>query len=172
MAERKEIIQLQGPRPAALKITKDSHKIKKPPLPPPQRPIIIYTVSPKIIHTDPTQFKDLVQRLTGYEPSSQLPLDHMSMTSVPMRTSNNTTLHERGGAGGVERVGYFPTGILSPTPGSLPPISPNIFTPPPHGAGADLSPLTHFFQDLSPIAPNNFSSSLDFFQNFSDHHFH
>lgn len=162
MPERKEV-QLQGPRPAALKITKDSHKIKKPPLPPPHRPVIIYTVSPKIIHTDPTEFKDLVQRLTGCQPSSSSndALDHPSHTTMSMPMIANSTDQ------GMERVGH---GILSPTPRLLPPISPNIFTPPPQ-ATTDLSPFAHFFQDFSPIAPNNISSSLDFFQqNFPDFH--
>ncbi|XP_023551504.1 protein MKS1-like [Cucurbita pepo subsp. pepo] len=150
MAERKEV-QLQGPRPAALKITKDSHKIGKPP----HRPVIIYTVSPKVIHTDPTQFKDLVQRLTGHKPSSH-DSHHSPNTTMIMSTNHQ----------GAERVGH---GILSPTPGLLPPIPTNIFTPTPPQS-AELSPLTHFFRDLSPIAPNRFSSSLDFFQNFPDLH--
>ncbi|XP_038885910.1 protein MKS1-like [Benincasa hispida] len=168
MPERKEV-HLQGPRPAALKITKDSHKIKKPPLPPPHppphRPVIIYTVSPKIIHTEPTEFKDLVQRLTGLRPSSSNDaLDHPTSMSMSMNTNSIDQ--------GVERVGH---GILSPTPGLLPPISSNIFTPPPQAAMAaaatDPSPFTQFFQDFSPIATNHFSSSLDFFQqNFPDFH--
>ncbi|XP_040997967.1 protein MKS1-like [Juglans microcarpa x Juglans regia] len=68
--------ELQGPRPAPLRVHKDSHKIKKPPLAPPHQPsqpqaiqhrppVIIYTVSPKVIHTSPRNFMDLVQRLTG-----------------------------------------------------------------------------------------------------------
>ncbi|XP_050217874.1 uncharacterized protein LOC126668735 [Mercurialis annua] len=51
------------PRPSALKV-QDSHKIKKPPLPPPQRPVIIYAISPKIIHTKKSKFMVVVQRLT------------------------------------------------------------------------------------------------------------
>ncbi|KAK7385044.1 hypothetical protein VNO78_30751 [Psophocarpus tetragonolobus] len=67
--------ELQGPRPTPLRINKDSHKIKKPPLaPPPQapprQPVIIYTVSPKVIHTTPSDFMSLVQRLTGSSSSS------------------------------------------------------------------------------------------------------
>ncbi|KAH7680705.1 VQ domain-containing protein [Dioscorea alata] len=71
--------ELQGPRPTPLKVNKDSYKIKKPPpgpppyqadtmaVPPPQPrpPVIIYTVSPKIIHTNPNDFMSLVQSLTG-----------------------------------------------------------------------------------------------------------
>ncbi|KAK2390587.1 protein MKS1 [Trifolium repens] len=72
--------ELQGPRPTPLRINKDSHKIKKPPLAPqqqqqqqqlpPRQPIIIYTVSPKVIHTTPGDFMNLVQRLTGSSSSS------------------------------------------------------------------------------------------------------
>ncbi|KAL2531520.1 vq motif-containing protein 8 [Abeliophyllum distichum] len=72
--------ELQGPRPPALKVNKDSHKIRKPPLhhqaqpvapPRPQQveerqPVIIYAVSPKVHHTTVGDFMDLVQRLTGY----------------------------------------------------------------------------------------------------------
>ncbi|KAK2980359.1 hypothetical protein RJ640_014532 [Escallonia rubra] len=55
--------ELQGPRPAPLKVRKDSYKIKKPPIPPQpshppldpppppaelnRQPVIIYAVSPK-----------------------------------------------------------------------------------------------------------------------------
>ncbi|KAL7117780.1 hypothetical protein ACP275_03G094600 [Erythranthe tilingii] len=74
--------ELQGPRPAPLRVRKDSHKIRKPPMAPPaataaasqpphhhhappRPPVIIYTVSPKIIHANPNEFMSLVQRLTG-----------------------------------------------------------------------------------------------------------
>ncbi|CAH1435582.1 unnamed protein product [Lactuca virosa] len=35
---------------------------------PPRRPVIIYTHSPKVIHTHPRDFMALVQKLTGYTP--------------------------------------------------------------------------------------------------------
>ncbi|KAJ3681531.1 hypothetical protein LUZ60_016020 [Juncus effusus] len=74
--------ELQGPRPTPLKVRKDSHKIKKPPIAPPapqqaaqipvqhKPPVIIYAVSPKVIHTNPSEFMSLVQRLTGSSSSS------------------------------------------------------------------------------------------------------
>lgn len=90
--------EILGPRPTPLKIRKDSHKIiKKPPLAPqprvqplqsqlpplhepepsqllpPRGPVIIYTVSPKIIHTHPNNFMTLVQRLTGKTSTSTIP---------------------------------------------------------------------------------------------------
>lgn len=52
-----------------LRVGKDSHRIRKPPLPLPQvqyrPPIIIHTYSPKVIHTQPDDFMSLVQKLTG-----------------------------------------------------------------------------------------------------------
>ncbi|KAJ8424113.1 hypothetical protein Cgig2_018123 [Carnegiea gigantea] len=80
--------------PWPLKIHKDSHTIKKSssmtsipgsmssvgttmaPKPSQQRPpLIIYTHSPKTIHTNPKDFMSLVQKLTGMSPSEQ-PTDH------------------------------------------------------------------------------------------------
>uniref|UniRef100_A0ACD5UB96 Uncharacterized protein n=1 Tax=Avena sativa TaxID=4498 RepID=A0ACD5UB96_AVESA len=77
-------LQLQGPRPPRLNVRPESHAIKKPSAgPPPQpqpqphghghirreekprEPVIIYDASPKIIHTKPSEFMALVQRLTG-----------------------------------------------------------------------------------------------------------
>ncbi|KAJ4713404.1 putative VQ motif-containing protein [Melia azedarach] len=56
-----------------LKINKDSHFIKKSSsLSPPshRHPVIIYTHSPKIIHTHPRDFMALVQKLTGLSRSN------------------------------------------------------------------------------------------------------
>uniref|UniRef100_A0A1D1Y2Z8 Protein MKS1 n=1 Tax=Anthurium amnicola TaxID=1678845 RepID=A0A1D1Y2Z8_9ARAE len=36
----------------------------------PRAPVIIYTVSPKVIHTEPSNFMTLVQRLTGASPTT------------------------------------------------------------------------------------------------------
>ncbi|CAO2039136.1 unnamed protein product [Urochloa humidicola] len=85
--------QLQGPRPPRLAVSKESHKVRKPPVAPqrhpqqqqvvqhqqhqhqyPQQarqPVIIYDASPKVIHTKPGDFMALVQRLTGPGSSSQ-----------------------------------------------------------------------------------------------------
>ncbi|CAM0910720.1 unnamed protein product [Alopecurus aequalis] len=60
-------LQLQGPRPAPLRVHKDSHRIRKPPV---RQPVIIYTVSPKVVHADPAEFMSVVQRLTGASSSS------------------------------------------------------------------------------------------------------
>uniref|UniRef100_A0ACD5YUM2 Uncharacterized protein n=1 Tax=Avena sativa TaxID=4498 RepID=A0ACD5YUM2_AVESA len=85
---RSRQLQLQGPRPPRLSVSKDSHKVRKPPVvplphgaqqqprsrhhqahqtqqPQPRAPVIIYDASPKVIHTQPSEFMALVQRLTG-----------------------------------------------------------------------------------------------------------
>ncbi|KAM0854749.1 hypothetical protein ACQ4PT_050238 [Festuca glaucescens] len=65
-------LQLQGPRPTPLRVHKDSHRIRKPPAQV-RQPVIIYTVSPKVVHADPAEFMSVVQRLTGASSSSSLP---------------------------------------------------------------------------------------------------
>lgn len=180
--------ELQGPRPAPLRVRKDSHKIRKPPVAPPpaghphqpphhappRPPVIIYTVSPKIIHANPNEFMSLVQRLTG--PNATSP-------STSSSSSAAFAFHESGGAispaarfasiertkspdgrktvqavhqetemfvDGVEidrniqRTAQFP-GILSPNPNALPPIPPNFFSLP-----SDNN-YNNFFHDLSPV---------------------
>ncbi|KAJ4954002.1 hypothetical protein NE237_030834 [Protea cynaroides] len=190
---RKEL-QIQGPRPTPLKVRKDSFKIKKPPLapqpsrppPPPQQPrqpVIIYTVSPKVIHTTASDFMTLVQRLTGpnsnsSSSSSSTSYVDTSGASVVSPAARFATIEKAispsereksrkssdvdvvelegldiNGGGGtgttvLERTGYFP-GILSPLPSSLPPISPNFFSPTP-----DPNSFA-FSQDLSPFFQSN-----------------
>ncbi|MED6194502.1 hypothetical protein PIB30_029150 [Stylosanthes scabra] len=66
---------MNGPRPSPLMINKDSHMIRKPSSSSSdqnkiRKPIIIYTQSPKIIHTKAQDFMALVQRLTGKSPTS------------------------------------------------------------------------------------------------------
>ncbi|XWS21757.1 hypothetical protein CRYUN_Cryun30bG0081500 [Craigia yunnanensis] len=181
--------ELQGPRPAPLKVRKDSYKIKKPPLAPQpvqkqptqiRPPVIIYTVSPKVIHTNPSDFMNLVQRLTGSTSSWS-----SGSSSLPPSTSNHPIVNDTSGSispaarfatiektkspegkkqqineenfgfvegiemnPGVERTSFFP-GILSPGPTSLPPISPNFFSPP-----SDPNSIS-FFHDPNPFLHGN-----------------
>jgi hypothetical protein len=85
---------LQGTRPSPLKICRDSHNIRKPQVPPPlpamqnRQPVIIYTHSPKVIHTEAREFMTLVQRLTGRVngdadslPDSRMPSSFSSASS-------------------------------------------------------------------------------------------
>ncbi|KAG6511947.1 protein MKS1-like [Zingiber officinale] len=113
--------ELHGPRPAPLTVKKESRKIKKSPValpPPPQqqqqhrRPVIIYTVSPKVIHTTPADFMSTVQSLTGGRATTASDRDG-NRGPAPFSPEQR-----RGGGG-----------ILSPGPASLPWISPAIFTP-------------------------------------------
>ncbi|PON76285.1 VQ motif containing protein [Parasponia andersonii] len=96
--------ELQGPRPTPLKIHKDSHKIRKPPVAPqpsqpqahqPRQPVIIYTVSPKVIHTNPSDFMNLVQRLTGLSSSTfgaaADSVDATTTSSSTISAANNMT---------------------------------------------------------------------------------
>lgn len=67
-------------RPSPLKITRESHSIQK------RQPVIIYTHSPKIIHTQAPDFMGLVQKLTGMSRSED------EMTHVPFKSQNRTQL--------------------------------------------------------------------------------
>ncbi|XP_062023519.1 protein MKS1-like [Rosa rugosa] len=198
-------LQLQGPRPTPLKIHKDSHKIKKPPIvpqpsqpnqphQPPRQPVIIYTVSPKIIHTNPSDFMNLVQRLTG------LPRSNSSASCSSSSPRNDQNTNGGGGESTMEQSrssdhegimdmddddrdrdadvkqqrGLFP-GILSPAPGALPPIPSSFFSPAADSFFHDLSPVLHgnrnFIEGSFMPSPSNFFSptpSIDLFNNFSD----
>ncbi|XP_051127094.1 protein MKS1-like [Andrographis paniculata] len=164
--------ELQGPRPSALKVNKDSYKIRKPPVapqphhrpppeaarpPPPEerKPVIIYAVSPKVIHTTVSDFMNLVQRLTGNtsnsggasastsRPGDLSPaarLASIERTSPPKDRERETAAaaaaadiadHDFVGdllEDAQVEVGRTP-GILSPAPGSLPAIPSGFFSP-------------------------------------------
>lgn len=172
-------LELQGPRPTPLKINKESHKIKKPPLAPhqphpPRQPIIIYTVSPKIIHTTPSDFMSLVQRLTGSHSSSSQNEDPFSVangsdesvvspaarfatiekaarSSSPKNNTNNNKLHHPSNGEGREisnndiTISMSQHGILSPGPTSLSPIPSGFFSPTAEAG------VVSVFHDLSPV---------------------
>ncbi|CAA7405323.1 unnamed protein product [Spirodela intermedia] len=163
-------VNLKGPRPSPLKVSKDFHKIKKaacatpappaasqpsdPPAapPPPREPVIIYAVSPKVFYAEPGDFMTLVQRLTGPSPSAP---------AVPEATA---AAEERGwdpsgGAAGEvfdlldilreeAAEGTFP-GILSPLPTALPSIATGFFSRP---AAEPTSPAS--FLSLKPTLPS------------------
>ncbi|XP_016492980.1 protein MKS1-like [Nicotiana tabacum] len=181
--------ELQGPRPTPLKVRKDSHKIRKPPvvphqqhhqLPPqapPRPPVIIYTVSPKVIHANPSEFMTLVQRLTGPGPDSSSSFSSSSSSFPFQQNMNIGAISPAARFASIEKTrtlegkkpqicdiemvegietnreverssGLFP-GILSPNPASLPPIPSNFFSP-----LSDPNPLG-FFNDLSPVLHSN-----------------
>ncbi|RAL45531.1 unnamed protein product [Cuscuta campestris] len=147
--------ELQGPRPPPLRVNKDSHKIKKPPVAPQPRPaaplraaaptttqnpqpVIIYAVSPKVIHTTVGDFMNVVQRLTGADsaaaaggsgalsPAARLASIEKASPSETAAASEATTSTD------VLQIIEKSTaqmsqirGILSPSPTSLPPVSPS-----------------------------------------------
>ncbi|KAL8105918.1 uncharacterized protein LOC141680778 [Apium graveolens] len=57
---------INGPRPSPLQINKHSNVIQKSAQYHRKFPVIVYVRSPKIIHTRPSEFMALVQKLTGF----------------------------------------------------------------------------------------------------------
>ncbi|CAH9099839.1 unnamed protein product [Cuscuta epithymum] len=184
--------ELLGPRPAPLRVNKDSHKIKKPPVaphPPPNallrtaapaaqnnQPVIIYAVSPKVIHTTVGDFMNVVQRLTGtsssYGDSSPAPggsgvlspaarlasIEKVGPSDrqpeMPSSEAAATDIQQIIENSTVER-GQI-QGILSPAPTSLLPISPSGHFPP------ASDPLMFMNSMLSPSPSALFSAPLVF----------
>ncbi|KAK7247558.1 hypothetical protein RIF29_42443 [Crotalaria pallida] len=167
----KKELQIQGPRPPPLRVNKESHKIRKPPLPPPaahhplppehRQPVIIYSVSPKVINVTVDDFMNTVQRLTGPSPGEE-PAQRSGDVSPAARLASiektSPSEKERAQTGsddimtwlleGVE-VGQFP-GILSPAPATLPPISSGYFPP-----VTEPQQTTSYWNDLSPFWSTN-----------------
>ena len=154
--------ELQGPRPAPLKVRKDSYKVKKPPTAPQpvqhRPPVIIYMVSPKVIHTHPSEFRSLVQRLTGASSSSSVHPQSVSPAAKLAAIEKSSQLPaRRGEAVLMDQLGFDSgatssldrAGILSPVPASLPAISPNFFSPPPAVDAGNIS-FDFLHHELSP----------------------
>ncbi|XWS44754.1 hypothetical protein CRYUN_Cryun15aG0074600 [Craigia yunnanensis] len=143
----KRQLQIQGPRPTPLKVSKDSHKIKKPPphatFPAPEAaadqrrrdPVIIYAVSPKVIHAEESDFMSIVQRYTGLSsvnfsgdgdvsPAARLAATEKASPSPREKTGNVRVV----GEGGMEEdLIRIPPGILSPAPEALPAVATGTF---------------------------------------------
>ncbi|KAL5053284.1 hypothetical protein RYX36_033966 [Vicia faba] len=163
----KKELQIQGARPPPLRVSKESHTIRKPPLPPAahhhppagasqhRQPLIIYSVSPKVLHVTESDFMDVVQRLTG--PSTSDEANQQSGAVSPaarLASIERTSPTERERAPNVDdeltwllegvEMGQFP-GILSPAPAALPPISQGFFSP------MNEPQTTPFWHDMSPF---------------------
>ncbi|GFQ04859.1 protein mks1 [Phtheirospermum japonicum] len=202
---RKELL---GPRPTALKLNKDSYKIRKPPVAPPphhqpppeappqpvedRQPVIIYAVSPKVIHTTVSDFMGLVQRLTGnaveggaasgsgagnLSPAARLasiektsPSKEREVASCSGADNNQSSFIVDLVEDGAVELSRVP-GILSPAPASLPPISAGLFSPAgdPFMMGYNMfipSPSSLFSAPM--VSPSPSSSSCDLFNPFFD----
>ena len=96
--------KLQGPRPAPLKVKSRFSTVIKKALPIRQRtsPVVVYLVSPKIIHVKPHEFMGLVQRLTGREPPTNSSLSsssYFSSSSCVMENNKSMMInHEAAGS--------------------------------------------------------------------------
>ena len=194
----KKEVQIQGPRPPPLRVSKDSHKIKKPPPHPPPKlplkpfqnpqqqqqqqqqqphqPVIIYSVSPKVIHaSSASDFMSIVQRLTGSSTSSSSAsysgagnlspaarLASIEKTSPSERdreransTNTTTAMLEEEEVEVVEIMGQAAThpGILSPAPATLAPIPDGFFSP-------LIEPQCYsLMHEFSPLWHNTFMAS-------------
>ncbi|XVF17039.1 hypothetical protein REPUB_Repub10bG0082400 [Reevesia pubescens] len=149
-------LQIQGPRPTPLKVSKDSHKIKKPPHPPPhaasavppppaaaadqgrREPVIIYAVSPKVIHAEESDFMSIVQRYTGLS-SGNFSGDGDVSPAARLAVTEKASPSPREKIGDVGVEGEFgmqedlirmPPGKLSPAPDTLPPVATGTFISP------------------------------------------
>ncbi|CAI9108997.1 OLC1v1008720C1 [Oldenlandia corymbosa var. corymbosa] len=201
--------ELQGPRPAPLKVNKDSHKIRKPPvapqlhhppqqphLPPPaaannnRQPVVIYTVSPKVIHTTVNDFMNLVQRLTGpspragntptagagdVSPAARLASVELVSPSERERERQQRAANEADDLMEILEGTSFETGqipgILTPEPATLPPASiPGLFSPAPDPFlnGSNMFIPSPSFLLSSPLISPSLSSSYDLFNSFFD----
>lgn len=198
--------ELQGPRPTPLKVSKESHKIRKPPVAPqphhpPQpllqssaavnnrQPVVIYTVSPKVIHTTVNDFMNLVQRLTGpsprpgstpvagagdVSPAARLASVERISPSERERDRQQRVANEAEDLmeiieGTSFEMGQIP-GILTPEPATLPPVSlPGLFSPAPDpflNGNNFFIPSPSFLLSSPLISPS--PSSYDLFNPFFD----
>ncbi|KAM3271611.1 hypothetical protein ACQJBY_042045 [Aegilops geniculata] len=154
---RSRQLQLQGPRPPRLSVSKDSHKVRKPPVvplpygarqqapnnhhqqaqPQPRAPVIIYDASPKVIHTQPGEFLALVQRLTGPgAPAQSSTEDAAEPSAVPPQFQPQESL-------------FSPAARYAAIERSVRPLPPG---PAPYAAGSWLD-LDGFAEVLGPGRP-------------------
>ncbi|XP_011032353.1 PREDICTED: protein MKS1-like [Populus euphratica] len=167
----KKEIQIQGPRPSALRLHQGSHKIKKPPLPPQRQPVIIYAVSPKIIHAEESNFMAVVQRLTGLSSDdfshdgSVSPAARLAATekASPRELTRPSTINDSSNDDLMEIIeeldfGQFP-GILSPAPAMLPPVPTGFFSP----VSTDANISQSFWNDNYSMSPLFTASPSGFF---------
>ncbi|PNX76851.1 hypothetical protein L195_g032810 [Trifolium pratense] len=153
----KKEIQIQGTRPPPLRVSKDSHTITKPPRHPAvhhhppagasqhRQPLIIYSVSPKVLHrlTGPSAGEEAPQQSGAVSPAARLASIERTSPTERERVQNTIDEDLTWLLEGFE-MGQFP-GILSPAPATLPPISQGYFSP------MNEPQTTPFWHDMSPF---------------------
>jgi MAP kinase substrate 1 len=119
--------KLKGPRPTPLMVVADSHKIQKPA----KKPVIIYMVSPEIIHVEAGEFMSLVQRLTGPNSPSSSEIRNLTVNNDQSTNKNKHQFPVKVKARTINRPASSGKQQMSPQS----PISPTLFF-------HDLSPLS------------------------------
>ncbi|KAK1298059.1 hypothetical protein QJS10_CPB14g00349 [Acorus calamus] len=133
-------------KPPPLRINKDSHAIQKSssssastgstvtvasssnaPKPPQRHPVIIYTHSPKVIHTHPRDFMALVQKLTGFSRSDEDVVDDNNNNNNNNNEERRVEVAVGGGGGGESEPSDGPLVYDPPNPyvDNIPPFTPN-----------------------------------------------
>ncbi|KAJ4972552.1 hypothetical protein NE237_005726 [Protea cynaroides] len=200
---RKEM--MNGPRTSPLKINKDSHLIQKSSSSSSStsssfngvagaatkhhqqqhnqqrhHPVIIYTHSPKIIHTQARDFMALVQKLTGLSRSDDRPEQPQLLKENNNNNNNNNTrpsvaathedtesssvvTDENCGGGGSGGRGEIQVSSFSVSPPIYEPSNPffseiPLFTP--NSAEFFCSPRTFYRYPDSVLTPSNMGSSI------------
>ncbi|XP_062183765.1 uncharacterized protein LOC133887800 [Phragmites australis] len=157
--------------PATLKVNKNSHSAKKRPVQV-RQPVIIYVESPKVVHVSPSEFRSVVQRLTGAAPSASAPSPStMFSASAPQFPFQLYGLAQEALNDSERRTLPFVASTLSPTIAAAP-VSGSLFassSPGDAGQGAvslfsnhQLSPAFLFdHQNMVPGAgPSSVQANL------------
>ncbi|CAL5070905.1 unnamed protein product [Urochloa decumbens] len=102
---------LVGPRPATLKVRSTTNKKEK-------QPVIIYVESPKVVHAHPSEFKSVVQRLTGAPPPPTAPPLQFPFQLPLAVATEQAPLHAAASSVVVRSLGLFFSDdqLISPAP--------------------------------------------------------
>ncbi|XVE92582.1 hypothetical protein REPUB_Repub01dG0110800 [Reevesia pubescens] len=160
-------MMINGLRPSPLKISKDSHIIQKPSAgvvsqaaaagqPKQQQqqgPVIIYTHSPKIIHTQARDFMALVQKLTGFSRS-----DHEVNKTTPSIAKKINEAKDISVAGNRQEDNDS-SSALTDENGGLAVAGSDVNNVTSSYVPTTISPTNPFFADIPLFTPN----STDFF---------
>ncbi|EAZ23350.1 hypothetical protein OsJ_07046 [Oryza sativa Japonica Group] len=170
--------QLQGPRPPRLAVSKDSHKVRKPPVVPqprggggvvagpsrpqqqqqPRAPVIIYDASPKF--QLPQEF--MLSPTAALSPAARYAAIERSVRPLPPTTAHYYTADaddpilldvDGDAAAFAAALGPARPSILSPVPSALPPAaSSGLFSPLDQASLSWLSDLSPFLHSAGAAA--------------------